>query len=135
MLQQKIILQRKATILIIQLWQEVMKTDGGKWNVISSMLPGRFKCIHFILDSTLNRQNKHCFPSENYLRNQISSMLLGFFFLLLRLMLLSTAVCTLFLFHTISMKNPRTQIVHETVNGNYLWRGKKPIGAFTLYVI
>lgn len=66
MLQQEIILQRKATVLIIQLWQEVMKSDGGKGNIIGGMLPGRFKIYTFHLDTTLNRQNKHCFPYWNY---------------------------------------------------------------------
>lgn len=58
MLQQKIILQGKSTVLIIQLRQKVMKTDGGKRNIIGSVLPRRFKFYTFHLDTTLKKHTK-----------------------------------------------------------------------------
>lgn len=40
-LQQKVILQRKAAVLIIQLRKEVVEADGGEGIVIGSVLPRR----------------------------------------------------------------------------------------------
>lgn len=41
MLQQKVVLQRKAAVLIVQLREEVMETDGGKGVIIGRVLPRR----------------------------------------------------------------------------------------------
>lgn len=38
-LQQEIILQRKAAVLVIQLGEQVMEADGGERDVVGSMLP------------------------------------------------------------------------------------------------
>lgn len=38
-LQQEIILQRKAAVLVVQLWEEVMEADGRKRDIIGSVLP------------------------------------------------------------------------------------------------
>lgn len=38
-LQQEVVLQGKAAVLIVQLRQQVVETDGGERNVIGSVLP------------------------------------------------------------------------------------------------
>lgn len=64
-LQQEVIFQREAAVLIVQLRQEVVEKDGGERNVVGSVLP-RWEIHTLDAGAVLHRQNHRCPPRGSY---------------------------------------------------------------------
>lgn len=114
MLQQKVILQRKAAVLIIQLGKEVVEADGGKGIVIGSVLPRRLEFTahsrHYLQHTkemllpfrTLSKENAflRLFFLLAFIRNLHSVITISLAYYCIALL----AICIVFLSHTTDEK-------------------------------